>query len=229
METSCVGETRAMLAHGENLTVTELAARCRSETDRPATQRDERFCLELLRRALAAGDAQAWAAVYAQYHALVRHWLGRVNDAEDLVQETFARFRQAFSAERLASGRFPTLASLLAFLRTVAINQRINQARRIEHERKALEKLGQEGAAVWEADGLDRAQHHELADYIHGLIPDEREWLMLRLSYEFDLTPREIAHSYPYHFADATEVGRIKERVIKRLRNDLRLRAYLER
>lgn len=111
----------------------------------------------------------------------------------------------------------------------VAINQRINQARRIAREHRALERSGQVESAAWETDGLDRAQRRELADYIHGLIPDEREWLALRLSFEFDLLPKQIARAYPHHFADAAEVSRIKERVTKRLRNDLRLRAYLER
>ncbi len=212
----------------EGMALDELAARCRSETDRPAAQRDPRFCLELLRRAIETDDAYAWAAVYAQYHALVRYWLGRVTDTDDLVQETFARFRQAVTTPRLASGSFPTLASLLAFLRTIAINQRINQARRIERERRALERLQREGIRDHEGDSLDRAQRCELADYIHGLVPDEREWLVLRLSFELDLPPRQIARSHPHHFTDAAEVSRIKERVTKRLRNDLRLQTYLE-
>jgi hypothetical protein len=77
-------------------------------------------------------------------------------------------------------------------------------------------------------DYLADVARQELADHVRRLVPDETEWLALRLSYEYELPPREIAHRHPQRFRDAAEVSRIKERVKKRLQNDPRLRQYLE-
>jgi len=213
----------------EALPIDDLAARCRAEANRPMQQRDTRFCLELFRRAIVEGDAVAWAAVYAQYHALVRYWLGNAANADDLTQEAFARFGRTVTAERLSSGSFPDLARLLAYLRCIAISLRINEARRAERERRALDAWARATDPQTGGDCLDEARREELVEYIHSLITDEREWLVVRLTFEYDLPPREIAHRYPQLFAGAAEVSRIKERVTKRLRSNPRLRTYLER
>jgi RNA polymerase sigma factor (sigma-70 family) len=205
--------------------VADLAARCREESARGPERRDPRYCLELFRRALVAQDPAAWTAVYAQYHALVRYWLGRVADPEDLIQETFTRFNRAATAERLAQGHFPTLGNLLAFLRRIAINLRINQARQDERKRRA-EQAWSEIHTGTASEDWEQVERRQLADYILGLLQDE-ERLVLRLTYEFDLPPREIAKRYPQHFQDVDEVNRIKERIKKRLRNDPRVRRYL--
>ncbi len=222
-----------------DLSVGETAARCRQESAAPADRRDPRYCLELFRRAIVGLDGAAWAAIYAQYHALVRHWLGGVHNADDLIQETFLRLHRAMTAERFAAGEFPTLGSVLAFLRTTAVNLLINERRRIVRERRALglrwEPRGDasdaedpEPAGGFAPDYLADVTRQELADHVRSLVPDETEWLVLRLTYEFELPPREIARRYPQHFRDAAEVSRVKERVKKRLQNDPRLRRYLE-
>jgi RNA polymerase sigma factor (sigma-70 family) len=233
------------------MSVAELAVRCRQESAAATERRDPRYCLELFRRAIAGRDAAAWSALYAQYQALVRHWLGRAPDPDDLVQETFLRFHRAATADRFTAGEFPTLGSVLAFLRTTAVNLLINERRRLERERRGLgmrweprgddpngenpEPGGGPSTASFDALGKGAAPDYlagvaqqELADHIHSLVPDETEWLALRLSYEYDLPPREIARRCPQHFRDAAEVSRIKERVKKRLQNDARLRQYLE-
>jgi RNA polymerase sigma factor (sigma-70 family) len=215
-----------------------LAARCRQESA-AAERRDLRHCLELFRRAIVGQEDAAWTAVYAQYQALVRHWLGRRPDTDDLLQETFWRFQRGVTAERFAAGQFPTLGSLLAFLRTTAVNLLINERRRQERERRALgtrleprrgapDAPDHDAAASVTPDYLAEVARAELAALIRSLVPDETEWLALRLSYEYDLPPREIARRHPGRFQDAAEVSRIKERLKKRLQNDPRLRRYLE-
>jgi len=228
LNTAVVANNLALRSRVEGLSVDELATRCREELAKSPQQRDLRYCFELFRRAIVRQDQTAWAAVYAQYHPLVRHWLGDVADVEALVQETFARFSQAVTAERLATGECPTLEKLLAFMRRIAINLRINEERRIERERRALDAWFQQDQTAAASNDLERAVRQELADYVRSLLKDEKEWLVLRLTYEFDLPPREIVRRYPQHFKNVDEVHRIKERLKKRLERDPRLRGYLD-
>lgn len=182
----------------------------------------------MFRRAIVGGDEAAWAAVYVQYHSLVRHWLSDVADVENLVQETFARLSQAVTAERFTSGEFPTLGGLLAFARRTAINLRINEERRVERERHTLDDWFDQEKAIATSDHLEQVIRQELADHVQGLLKDEQERLVFRLTYEFDLPPREIARRYPRHFKDVDEVYRVKERLKKRLKRDPWLRQYLD-
>jgi DNA-directed RNA polymerase specialized sigma24 family protein len=215
-------------SHTEDLSVNELANRCRKESAKSPQHRDTRYCFELFRRAIVGGDEAAWAAIHVQYHPLVRHWLGDVADIENLVQETFARFIQAVTAERFTAGEFPVLGSLLAFMKRTAINLRINEERRAKLERHALGDWFEQDQARMTSDYLGRVIRQELADYVRDHLKDEQERLVLRLTYEFDLRPREIAHRYPRHFKNADEVHQVKERLKKRLERDPLLRQYLD-
>jgi len=212
----------------EDLSVNELAQRCREESAKSPQHRDTRYCFELFRRAIVGGDEAAWAAVRAQYQHLVQNWLGNVADVEDLVQETFARFIQMVTAERFTAGQFPALGSLLAFMKRTAINLRINEGRRAEHERRAIGAWLDQEQATTISNHLEQVTRQELAKYVRGLIKDEQERLVLRLTYEFDLPPREIVRRYPRHFKDEDEVYQVKERLKKRLQRDPRLRQYLD-
>jgi RNA polymerase sigma factor (sigma-70 family) len=221
-----MGQTHPPL-HPQGLSLTEVAMRCREESARPTERRDPIFCLELFRRAVAGHDPAAWDAIYAQYQSLVRYWLGAVADVEDLIQETFARFSRAVTAERLAAGDFPSLGSLLAYLRVTAINRRIDAARHTAREQQAQKAWWEE--AQQRADAAELASGRQaLADHIAALVTDETERLVLRLSYENCLPPREIARLYPQRFENAEAVSRIKERLKKRLANDPWLRRYLK-
>jgi len=210
----------------KGLDVNKLATHCRENS---SELRHPGHGFELFRRAIVGGDEEAWAAIYTQYHALVRVWLMGVADNDDLVQETFTRFSQAVTVERFTAGEFPTLEKLLAYMRQTAINLRHNENRRTERERRALDAwLEQHPIAVSSQNPVDDIRH-ELAEYVRNLVEDDQEQLVLRLTFEFELPPREIVHRYPQAFRDVDEVYRVKERLKKRLQRDPRLRGYLDR
>jgi RNA polymerase sigma factor (sigma-70 family) len=222
-----------------DLSVDDLAFRCQKESATPSERRDPRYCLELFRRAIIDRDNRAWAAIHAQYYVLVRHWLSDVRNADDLIQETFARFSQAMTPGRSASGEFPSLYAVLAYLRVIAVNQSINEKRQLERERRVLGRRVEprrddpdaedpELADSHAPDALDNVIRQELADLIRSLVPDDTEWLVISLSYEYGLFPREIAQLHPQRFRNAAEVSKIKERVRKRLQSNARLRQYLQ-
>lgn len=210
----------------EAMPLSSVAQHCREESARPPQQRQSAYCFELFRRAIVERNQEAWAALYAQYFHLVRHWLGDVADPDNLAQEAFERFFRAVGAERFES--FPNLNALLAYLRCIAVSLHINEDRRRAHERRAMGTWLSSGSADPAPDGPPLPADQELAGHIYGLLQGERERLVFDLTYQFDLAPREIARRHPAVFASVDEVYRIKERIKKRLQRDPQLRSYLK-
>jgi len=78
---------------------------------------------ELFRRAIVEHEDEAWTAIAARYRSLMIAWAARCpalhtaeECCEDLADQAFARAWRALTPERFA--RFPSLAALLAYLRT---------------------------------------------------------------------------------------------------------------
>jgi len=218
-----------------SLPVAELARRCAEEMARYRRGRfsDPRYCYELLRCALAEQDEEAWAAVYRQYHGLVRCWLGDApGDPDALVNEAFERLWRAIPPDR--SAEFPTLGSILEYLKRCARCVAIDASRREEREQAEetalarLHVLGAEGKRRPSEQVLDAIVGEQLLECamerLHGL----GERLVFRASFEWDLRPGMIAERWPSVFASAREVSRIKERILRRLRRDEGIRALLE-
>ena len=217
------------------LPVAELARRCAEEMARYRRGRfsDPRYCHELLRCALAERDEEAWAAVYSQYHGLVRCWLGDApSDPDALVNEAFERLWQAIPPDRFAG--FPTLGSILEYLKRCARCVAIDASRR--EERKQAEEAALARQHVLEAEEkrrpseqvLDAIVGEQLIECAMGRLHSLEERLVFRASFEWDLRPGMIAERWPGMFASAREVSRIKERILRRLRRDEEIRALLE-
>jgi len=65
-------------------------------------------------------------------------------------------------------------------------------------------------------------QQHLLKQWVETAVTDQTEKLLLKLTYEFDMKPREIIKAYPTHFSTIADVYRIKERILKRARYALK-------
>jgi DNA-directed RNA polymerase specialized sigma24 family protein len=208
----------------ERLDVPQLAEHCRqmAARSRQNLPSDLRYCFELFRRAIGAGNQAAWEAIHAQYHDLIRDWIGNRPDVEDLIQETLARFSASITPGRLAD--FPTLGAFLQYLKVTA--------RRLVITRRRREAQEQRGLAEWLAEMEPRSgsldsdaylDHETLRAYICSRLKDPDEEFVFTLTYEFDLSPQEIVARHPERFPTAREVSRIKERFLRRLRRDPRL------
>jgi DNA-directed RNA polymerase specialized sigma24 family protein len=194
---------------------------------------DPRYCYELLRWALAEQDEEAWAAVYSQYHGLVRCWLGDApGDPDALVNEAFERLWRAIPPDR--SAEFPTLGSILEYLkrcaRCVAIDARRREERKqaVEAALARLHVLGAGGKPSPSEQALDAIVSEQLIECAMERLHSLGERLVFRASFEWDLRPGMIAERWPGIFASAREVSRIKERILRRLRRDDGIRALLE-
>jgi len=208
----------------EAMEVAELAERCSQEMAKSRRRKpaDERYCLELFRRAIVQRDQEAWEAVFHQYRRLMYSWIGASHpEAEDLVNEVFARFWQKITPDEFQR-RFHHLGEVLAYLRVCAKNLVINRWRCQEREKKILAILGDTRPTIRspESEALENIARQELAAHINTRLQDERERLVFYLSYELGFKPKEIYEQYPGKFESAKEVSRIKERVLKRLSRD---------
>ncbi len=202
-------------------TVDELAARCRRESGRPLPADRPSACWELFRRAVVENDQQAWAALHVQYRRLIAQWgAGTGHDLDDLVWIVLDRFWRGVRDHDFPH-RFPKMAEVMRFLKWCARSEAIDQARRRDYQRRVGEKLT-------EARCLDRPAPNpeaqvfagELREHLYSLLQGEDERLVFYLSWELDLKPHEIADQHPRRFADARAVSRIKERILRRLRED---------
>src|SRR5579884_1313522 len=117
-----VGKQECSEKQLEVFSVLELASHCAEETSKFLRQRafDERFCMELFRRAIIQRDDASWAAIYQQYASLVLTWVTQHQNASlllnqeggaSLVNAAFAKFSQALTPEKMS--KFDSLAALL--------------------------------------------------------------------------------------------------------------------
>jgi RNA polymerase sigma factor (sigma-70 family) len=117
----------------------------------------------------------AFEALYERYHlqllSFSRHMVGRVHDAEDVVQHTFIAADRAFR-----SGKVPK--ALRAWLYTVARNRCISvlRARRDEHD---VADAGLPSTENLAADVEQRAELRELLADLRTLPDDQRAALLL--------------------------------------------------
>ena len=106
----------------------QLAQRCAAEQQcyRQHQLSDDRYCLELFLRALYRRDELAWSLVYQQFFGTVLAWVHQhpctnlvlTNEKpETYASEALSRFWVATRSSDDALPRFPTLASILAYLK----------------------------------------------------------------------------------------------------------------
>ncbi len=203
------------------LTTAELAARCRQESGRPLPANRPSACWELFRRAVVENDPQAWQALRAQYRRLIGQWgAGTGHDLDDLAWIVLDRFWRGVRDHDFPH-RFPTMTEVMRFLKWCARSEAIDQARRCDYQRRVGEKLAEARQLDRPAPGPEsQVFAAELRQYLYSRLQDDDERLVFYLSWELDLPPQEIARQHPRRFADARMVSRVKERILRRLRED---------
>lgn len=202
---------------------------CAREASRKTPHPDhDSPCYELFRRACTPPHSEAaWRAILNQYRRLVYHWLGQ-HASEDHVQEVFLRFWQAqVRAERAFSARFPHIGAVLRYLKQCAITVRI-AAWRDEKRRRALqEHLQTEARRPASAPNPVKPTSTPLYQLLVSKLKTEEEHVVFKLSYVYDLPPREIQALHPELFPTVRKIYRVKENLLKRLRRDPEVQAWL--
>jgi hypothetical protein len=220
------------------MSVPDLTSHCRDETSRfrRGEPSDERFCFELIRRAVCNRDETAWEVVLAQYRSMVLAWVRQHPSSAALGEEddywvtsTFERFWAAVGPARF--GAFPGLAAILRYLKMCTHSVLIDEARgRRSAELTSLEDADQEtdGRTDIESTALGSLAGRELWSTILRVLTDEVDRRVLYLSFASELKPGEIHDRYPKLFPTVADVYRIKRNALDRLRRSSEIREFLD-
>ncbi len=220
-----------------NLSVAELARRCREETVRflRGEPRDDTYCFELFQRAIAQREHDAWEAIIAQYRGIVLAYVGQhsasglVHEPDDFwVNRAFQRFWMAVSPDRF--GQFTDLPGLLKYLKLCVHSVLLDELRsRKLSTTGSLEEVPAEAASAdnSEESVLGELSGQQLWRVIVDELQSEAERVVALLSFARDLKPSEIFTRHPALYESVADVYRVKRNVIERLRRSPEVRAFL--
>ena len=222
-ETSCFesGETLP-----QEMTVTALAEACKREISkyRGGQPYDERYSLELLRRATVQNDNAAWECLQGLFSDIVRRWLHlspnhepacRLDSEENYIAQAFERFWQATSQNRHVE--FQTTGSALQYLRACLQSVLLDTLRSVSQHREITPLILDTYSEPGEEDNLDS---YEIWQTVVKVLRDHREQRLAYLLYHCGLKPREILHLCPGEFSDVREIYVMRRNIIDRLRRN---------
>ncbi len=205
----------------------ELQKYHRGESD------DERYSLEILRRAAVLQDEGAWAALQVLFSKYVRLWFARHTcrqialryepDEQTYIDDTFRRFWQAVSDQRLV---FPSLAGAIRYLH-LCLNCTVMDALRA-NIRPREERLPDDSSPI-EPIVEDTYDKEELWEILKEVLYSKRERRLAYLLFHCNLKPREIMRYCPGEFGREADIYRIKRNIMDRLlRNSEKIRWQLD-
>lgn len=193
---------------------------------------DSSYAYELFRRALVERDDAAWAYIFEQYTPLVEHWVRRTGaftvsgeTSDFFVSAAFTRFWRAIPAARFSS--FPSLASLLNYLRSCATCVVIDTARSQSYAELLPEEcINWNDQRLGHADeeATERVSREEFWGLVDGLLSSHAERVIIRCSFLLGMKPGDIFARYGELFHGVEEVYTLKRTVLTRLRKSPELR-----
>jgi len=215
------------------MSLTLLAEYCTQEMNkyRQNEPDDERYGLEIFRRAVTLHDHDAWATLQRQFTENVRFWFAhhtyrdaalRYDNEQSYIDDTFERFWQSVSNRALT---FTSLAGVLRYLR-LCLHCAIIDTLRV-YTRPRLEALPEQGDPD-EPQVEDRYHQSELWETIRNLLTNERERRVAYLHFHCNLKPREIIRYCPGEFVSEGEIYRLKRNIMERIKRNIdKVRWYL--
>jgi RNA polymerase sigma factor (sigma-70 family) len=196
---------------------------------------DPGYCFELFRRAIVWRNSYAWGKIYNQYKPLVGHWV-KLNSGLDATGEDVDFFvncafdRLWTSMDAAKFNEFDNLSSLLRYFQLCVNSTIVDHLRKHQHPTLDMEEIPNPSVrdmSSVEEEVTEELESHRLSQMALSLMQDEKERLVLRCSFVYDLKPSEIYALYPQRFEDIHEVYRIKRNVLNRLRRHPAMRQFL--
>ena len=181
---------------------------------------DDRYCLEILHRAIELQDNTAWELLRHQFNDNVHMWLNshthkeaalRYESEQTYLDDAFRRFWQAVSDQTMS---FSTVAGALRYLK-LCLHCAIMDTLRA-FARNNIEQIPEHGHPA-EPQSEDTYHESELWQVIKDLLPDEKERRLAYLHFHCNLKPREIIRFCPNEFQNEAEIYRLKRNIMERL------------
>ena len=184
---------------------------------------------ELFRRAIVERDDEAWAAIYTNYRQLLISWarhasahVPAVGQYEDIADRALVRAWSALTAQQFA--QFPSLAALLAYLRTCVGAAVIDAARAEATRERAYQKLELPTVTTPEELVVGAQSRDELWQLLNKLVSSEHERIILVESFVLGLPPRTILERHQDCFEDVPAIYGAKRNLLNRLERSRDLR-----
>jgi DNA-directed RNA polymerase specialized sigma24 family protein len=220
----------------QQLSADAICSRCREETERYRRHEphDDRYCFDMIRRAIVEQDQRCWVGMTEIYRDLVLGWCRRSGGDEaalaDLAADAWARFWQNYSVEKL-NGAVRNTAAVLSYLklctRSVVLDEARRRDRLVSLDQSHAENFNEiEGTAVV-SSCVEPADQQAFWSLILRHLKDDRERLLVYLSYELDLTPAEIQRRYPELFPAVDDVYKGRRNILDRLGRSKNLTRWL--
>ncbi|HLI06397.1 MAG TPA: hypothetical protein VKV40_07510 [Ktedonobacteraceae bacterium] len=217
----------------DEMSLKTLAVLCSDELKRYRRKEysSDRYCTELIRRAVTEQSDQAWMVMQQCFSEIICYWIHnhsshetvlRLDTEENYVAQTIARF---WYAMRDRPATFSSLASALSYLRATLNGILIDAVRTYQRSQfVSLPYLNFLSEAATEETPDDESTWQS----IQPLIPDARESRVAYLLYFCGLKPREIMIHCRGEFSDVKEIYNLNKNLLDRLRrNQDRLRRSL--
>lgn len=188
---------------------------------------------ELFRRAIEGRDTAAWEALHARYRPMLIGWASRNDmtlqvgeDYGDVADQAFERAWHAMTPARFV--HFPSLAAMLAYLRTCVAAVLIDIARAQTSRDRALQRVELPGVPTPEETVLGRMQRAELWRVLSGAVESQQDRVVLVENFVYGLPPRRILVRHPSLFDDVMDVYAAQRNLKARLQRNLELRRLRE-
>jgi hypothetical protein len=194
---------------------------------------NERYCVEILRRALVEQTDEAWSVLQQCFSEPIRIWIhshpsrdmALLRDSEEnYIAQTFSRF---WYAVRDHHPEFTTLSAALSYLHAT-LSSIITDTLRSHLRLLSREVPLPEPGLTVEPCVEEPLESENLWESIQPLLLNERERRIFYLLYCCGLKPREVVILCSQEFADVKEIYRLNTNIIERLRRNCdRLRYVL--
>ncbi|GCE20606.1 hypothetical protein [Dictyobacter kobayashii] len=217
-----------------SLSLAELAYFCKEEMRKYCRGEvaDDRYALEIFRRAMKLHDAQAWDVLQQCFSGIVHTWMRRhskrerayaLDSEENYVAQAFTRFWQA--SINNTELKFTSLASALNYLRASLNGAIMDTLRVYTHVNEVPLPDANEPGYSGDLVAEEVEDHDELWHAVHSFLSGEREIRLAYLHFHCGLKAREIVQFCPDEFDDVQEIYRLRHNIFKRLtRNAAQIR-----
>jgi hypothetical protein len=227
--TSCMDEALSQV----NVLLLEAQGTAELKRYRSKESVEDRYCVEILRRALIEQSDEAWSVLQHCFSETIRVWirshpssdLALLRDSEEnYVAQTFSRFWYAVRDQHL---EFTTVCAALSYLHAT-LNGIMLDTVRCHLRLRSREIPFPEPGCSSEPLAATPLESQSIWESIQSLLPDERERRLAYLLYHCGLKPRDIVRRCSPEFPDVQEIYRLNSNIVERLRrNRDRLRHIL--